>query len=260
MGHHRFAAVARVQRGQSMTEFLVALLVLLPLFLAVTYAGRYADLLQTGTQASRYAAMQRAIEPSTARLSDAKLQDQTRVRFFTNTDLLHSGRLQSDDSAAIYSADEALPSNWRSLSGAPLLAKLDDVKLSFHGESMYGDTPLGKYGKATTGKGYTQPKSARLEVTLLNRMDQTSDAPPPLKLAAATATVGDRWNTAGIADTTKTVERIVPSGKLEPLNMLIDPFVYLFEGGGHDFQFGCTKVDVVPSHRIKGSQSLDSCR
>jgi hypothetical protein len=179
MGHHRFAAVARVQRGQSMTEFLVALLVLLPLFLAVTYAGRYADLLQTSTQASRYAAMQRAIEPSTARLSDAKLQDQTRVRFFTNTDLLHSGRLQSDDSAAIYSADEALPSNWRSLSGAPLLAKLDDVKLSFHGESMYGDTPLGKYGKATTGKGYTQPKSARLEVTLLNRMDQTSDAPPP---------------------------------------------------------------------------------
>ena len=41
---------------------------------------------------------------------------------------------------------------------------------------------------------------------------------------------------------------------------MIDPFVYLFEGGGHDFQFGCTKVDVVPSHRVKGSQSPDSCR
>ncbi|MCO5978573.1 hypothetical protein [Ideonella oryzae] len=260
MRQHLIATGARDQRGQSMTEFLAALLVLLPLFLAVTYAGRYTDLLQTSTQASRYAAMQRAIEPSTSRLSDAKLQDQTRVRFFTNTDTLHSGRLQSDDSASAYSADEALPSNWRALSGAPLLAKLDDVKLNFHGESMYGDTPLGKYGTATTGKSYTQPKSARLELTLLNRMDQTSDAPPPLKLAAATATVGDRWNTAGIADTTKTVERIVPSGKLEPLNVVLDPFVYLFEGGGHDFQFGCTKVDVVPSHRLKGSQTPDSCR
>ena len=44
------------QRGQSISEFLVSLIALVPVFLAITYLGRYADLHQRATQASRYAA------------------------------------------------------------------------------------------------------------------------------------------------------------------------------------------------------------
>ena len=41
------------QRGQSLAEFLVALTVLLPLFVAINYAGKYSDIQNTANQASR---------------------------------------------------------------------------------------------------------------------------------------------------------------------------------------------------------------
>ena len=91
-------ATPRLQRGQSTTEFLVALIALVPIFLAVVYAGRYSDAHQAAVQASRYVAFQRALQPSTTALPDSKLIDQARARFFARRDL-NNGLLRSDDSA-----------------------------------------------------------------------------------------------------------------------------------------------------------------
>jgi len=80
----RTGAAKATQAGQSATEFLIALLVMLPLFLAVAYAGRYGEIHQTATQASRYAAFQRVMQPDSKVLSDAKIEDQMRARYFTS--------------------------------------------------------------------------------------------------------------------------------------------------------------------------------
>ncbi len=53
--------MSRLSRGQAMTEFLVAMAVLVPIFFAISYLARYGDLQQRATQASRYAAFQRAM-------------------------------------------------------------------------------------------------------------------------------------------------------------------------------------------------------
>ena len=100
------------QHGQSTTEFVIALVVCVPLYLAVDYAGKYGDLQQTAVQASRYAAFQRVLEPRTGALSDAKIEDQTRARFFLDGQR-NDGKLNSDDTAGSITDDTDQPPLWR---------------------------------------------------------------------------------------------------------------------------------------------------
>lgn len=247
----------RHQRGQSLAEFLVALTVLLPLFVAINYAGKYSDIQNSANQASRYVAMQRAVEPSTARLSDATLRDQAKVRFFTDSKLINKGRLQSDDNSASVKKDKALPALWRDQKFGALLKDLDQVDIQFVGAPMSG-TVIEGAGKLI-GKTYTRPTVARVEVTLVNKMDLANNKPADIKLAAATAAVGNRWVTSGNAATIDTVQRTVPSSAVEFLNGIMTLATTVFEGSGHDFEFGCVKPDVVASHRLKDYATTEAC-
>jgi hypothetical protein len=122
-----------------MIEFLVALSVLLPLFLVVTFAGRYGDIHQSAVQASRYAAFQRVAQPDAAKLPDAKIEDQMRARFFVQGNYLHAnGRVQSDDTA-VGLRDKGLPSTWRDLSSNPLIKTPSSVTLKFQSVALNGD-------------------------------------------------------------------------------------------------------------------------
>ena len=245
------------QRGQSLAEFLVALTVLLPLFFAINYAGKYSDIQHAANQAGRYVAMQRAVEPSAARLSDATLRDQAKVRFFTDSKLINKGRLQSDDNSASVKKDKALPALWRDQKFGALLKDLNQVDIQFVGAPMSG-TAIGTAGKVI-GKTYTTPTVARVEVTLVNKMDLATAKPADLKLAAATAAVGNRWTTSGNTATIDTVERTVPSSAVDFLNAILTLATTSFEGTGHDFELGCIKPDVVASHRLKDYSTTEAC-
>ncbi|MFZ2987570.1 TadE family protein [Ideonella sp.] len=248
------------QAGQSMTEFIAALAVLLPLFLAVTYAGRYSDLQQTAVQASRYAAMQRAIEPNTGRLSDAVLTDQTRTRFLVHGTALNQGRLQSDDALSKVPANAGEIALWQDVSGKRLLDKRTDMTLGFANAGLAGSSTIGQVAKLSTGKNYGGSSSAQVELKLLNRMNLFDQTPAPLYIGAATAAVGDRWNTQGNSATVKVVERTLVTSALEFLNPLLDFGTDFFEGGGHSFELGCVKPDEVPGLRLKGAASVGGCQ
>src|SRR5262245_24100839 len=69
------------QRGQAMSEFIAAMALFIPLVFGVIYIGKYADIKHQAIQASRYAAMQRALDPRRNR-SDAAIQNETVARFF----------------------------------------------------------------------------------------------------------------------------------------------------------------------------------
>ena len=51
------------QRGQAMTEFVAAMAMFIPLILGVIYVFKYGDIKHQAIQASRYAAMERALDP-----------------------------------------------------------------------------------------------------------------------------------------------------------------------------------------------------
>lgn len=247
------------QAGQSMTEFVVALVVLVPLFLAIGYAGKYGDLQSSANQASRYAAFQRAIEPEESRLAGTKIEDQMRRRFFVDGDY-KGGKLRSDDSAAALKKDEALPALWRDNSFGALLTKLDDVKLTWAEGSMRKPPGLDTDAKLTTYENTSRGAHvANVEISLINKMDQVKEKPELLRIAAATAAVGDRWASSGNSHTDRTAKKLLVADEVALIGEALNPFLWVFEGDGHDIELGCVKSDAVPKDRLEGSWSDQGC-
>ena len=254
-------AMRPAQAGQSMVEFLVALAVLLPLFLAVTYAGRYGDIQQATVQASRYAAFQRVMQPNAAQLADSKIEDQMRARFFVRGDYLHSnGRVQSDDSA-VGLADKGLSSTWRDLSFNPLLTAPDSAKLSYQSAALNAGAVAKLMGVMTksAGKSYGGATVAQVEVGLVNKMDLSVPSPAALSIAAATAAVGDNLSSSGSKATRDAAATIVPTAKIPgALTGFFEKAMLLFEPAGPII--GCIKPDVVPTGRLEGYAPAGDCQ
>jgi hypothetical protein len=250
----------RAQAGQSMTEFIVAMLVLLPLFLAVTYAARFGDIQMRATQASRYAAFERAMQPDTGLLTDARIGDQMRARFFARGDALHGGAIQSDDSAAAL-ADGSNDGLWRDLKGKALLANTNDVSLKFADVAL--DTGAIKTGMSiiekSAGKSWNPGKVARVDVKLANKLDLGPEAEAFFSIGAATAAAGDGLGSSGSKATRDAAAIIVPTSYIPGfIDGVIDFAMMLFEPSGPEF--GCIKPDVVPTDRLSGVQPWAACK
>lgn len=248
----------RIQRGQSMAEFLVAMAVLLPLFLGLSYAARYGDLQQRATQASRYAAFQRVMQPSASSLPDDKIQDQMRARFFLAPMALNGGKLQDDDSAKSISDDTHQPMLWRDLGGQALLSKPDQVALSW-GSSKLGTLsgPLNSF-TGYMGKPWTGANHAQVEVSLVNKMDLTGGAPTALKIGATTAAAGNGFGSGGSKPTRDVTAKLVPTASLPSgLTSAVEWVFKLFEP--HGPEIGCIKPDVVATHRLDGAPNNKAC-
>ncbi|MEK8046592.1 TadE family protein [Ideonella margarita] len=257
----RTGAARATQAGQSATEFLIALLVMLPLFLAVAYAGRYGEIHQTATQASRYAAFQRVMQPDSKVLSDAKIEDQMRARYFTSWKQLQAdGHLQTDDTATKLADGEGQPWMWQSVSGEALLQKHTDAKLTWASGSLGSGTVAKSLGfmTKTAGKSYGGTHTAQVEVSLLNRYDQSTDTPGLLTIAAATAAVGDGLGSSGSKATRDAASTLVPTSKIpKALSGLLAAAIGLFEP--HGPQLGCIKPDVVYNGRLDGAADNGKC-
>ena len=246
------------QGGQSIAEFLVAMAVLLPLFLGIAYVGRYGDLHQTATQASRYAAMQRAMNPG---VSEDVVRDQMRARFFLDGDRLHGGKLQSDDSVRTVHDAQGQNGLWRSLNGQALLAKPEDVSLTF------GDAAMGSKGALAaaktmaklSGKAYTGGQAARVEVSLVNMLPLPEAARTErFALAATTAAGGGALGSSGSKATRDAAAVMVPTSYLPGmLTGFIEKAIGLFEDEGP--QLGCIKPDVIYASRLEGAGSAGTC-
>lgn len=255
----RVPARGAAQRGQSMTEFLVALAALLPLFLVVSYAGRYGDLLQASVQASRYAAFQRALQPDAGRLTDDKLRDQMRARFFVRGNYSHDGHLQSDDTA-VGLGDKGTPALWRDLGGKALLASPDSATLSFAGAALNSGVAGAslKTMAKSANKTYGDARVAQVEVGLVNKLD-LSDAPKPLiTLGAATAVAGDGLGSGGSKPTRDSAAAGVFSTYIPGvIETALDMVIWLLEPNQPDL--GCIKPDAVPHGRLDPFSGVEGC-
>jgi hypothetical protein len=251
----------RTQSGQAMTEFIVAMLVLLPLFLAVTYAGRFGDIQMRATQASRYAAFERAMQPDAGKLSDDHLADQMRARFFARGDALHGGAIQSDDSVTALN-DSSTDAMWRDIKGDKLLGDpKKDVTLVFKDVAL--DTSAIKIGmdfvEKSAGKSWTPGKVAQVDVKLANKLDLGPSAEKFFTIGAATAAAGNGLGSSGSKATRDAAAIIVPTTYIPGIvDSVLDFAIDLFEDNSP--QFGCIKPDVVPADRLNGVQPWADCK
>jgi hypothetical protein len=252
---------AEPQRGQSMSEFLVALVALIPLFLAVSYAGRYSDIHFTTVQASRYAAMERIMQPDTTRLPDARLQDEVRARFFVHGSR-NQGLLRSNDTASRLDGQATTPL-WRDMAGNSLLPRLDSARLVTSATVPAVGGPMGGALNTmafTAGKSYGGATSAHLELGgLVNRMDQRTANPPDLSIGATTSAMGDSLGSSGSAMTRDAAARLVPTRRVPAaVNRVVDTAFSLFERTAPIF--GCIKPDVVPVGRLDRAVPSHACQ
>lgn len=246
------------QRGQSMAEFLVALAALLPLFLGISYLGRYGDLNQTATQASRYAAMQKAMHPG---VSEDLIQDQMRARFFLHGSHLHGGKLRSDDSVKSIQGARGQTSLWLDLSGRALLEKPDDVSLVFSDVAMGSQGPLAqaKAMAGAVGKSYPPGTIARVEVALANRLPlPEATRAERFTLAAATAAGGNALGSSGSKATRDAAAVMVPLTRMPGIvSDFVGKAVSLFEPEGP--VLGCIKPDPIYASRLEGAGTAGPC-
>ncbi|MFT5532428.1 MAG: hypothetical protein ACI8WM_003168 [Burkholderiaceae bacterium] len=124
-----FWTSSQSQRGQSVVEFLVLSVALVPLFLLFPMIGKYQDIRHATQMASRYAAFDATtrndIQSVDGWKPEAQLADEIRRRFFSNSD----APIKTYDVAGDFDANRNLA--WRDPYNHPLIARFSDVGLSF---------------------------------------------------------------------------------------------------------------------------------
>lgn len=122
------AMSARMQHGQSLTEFLVVSLAIIPLFLLVPYIGKYQDISHATQMASRYVAFDAMTRNDSAAgwKPEAQLAEEVRRRFFSNSD----APIKTGDVAGNFDAHRNL--FWVDPNNNPLIENFqNDVQVSY---------------------------------------------------------------------------------------------------------------------------------
>ena len=144
----RRACRHRTQRGQALTEFLVAAVALVPLFLLMPLIAKYQDIAHATQLASRYVAFDafaRNDSVGTAK-PESQLADEIRRRFFGNAE----APIKTDDVAGNFLAHQNL--FWRGPSNAALIRDFGtDVRISFGA----GNSPAHDAGFEPASDGMT---------------------------------------------------------------------------------------------------------
>jgi hypothetical protein len=239
------------QCGQAMTEFVAAMALFLPLILGVIYAFKYGDVKHQAIQASRYAAMERALDPR-AHESDTVIRDETVSRFFRDG-AQHNIALNEQPTGT--TAGDENP-NWDQLNGNPMLGpNYGGITVTLTSKNvdsaLLAPVNFATHGFNRLNGGYgTQ---ADVEVPLANVAHFAPLANLNLTIGASTVIAGDPWNGGGAADvaghfTPLSVPGRALSALTSVMNLLsnipgIDPFEML--AGTPPPQFGCIKPDVV---------------
>ncbi|MBS0417477.1 MAG: hypothetical protein JSR66_07170 [Proteobacteria bacterium] len=247
------------QRGQAMSELITAMAFFVPLVLAVIYVGKYVDIKHQAIQASRYAAMERAMDPKDHE-DDTTIGNETVARFFRDGGKHNIGfRDKADEATA-----GDLNANWMqpAAGGAPMIAKYSDITVKLSKTDVTGATLAGleapagvQFSGLDTGEFGVQ---ANVEVPIANVADHGPLTALMqglnLKVAATTVMAGDPWNAANTQDVANHFTPLsVPARALSSLSDVLDPLFKLLTDQGAP-RFGCVKADVVPPAAAHGAQ------
>jgi hypothetical protein len=258
---------ARHQRGQALTEFLVAAVAVIPLFLLIPVIAKYQGISSATQMASRYVAfdaMTRNDSVSTWKPED-QLASEVSRRFFSNPD----APIKTGDVAGNFKANQNL--FWRGPRDEPLIKDLNsDVKVSFGpGNSATHD---GGFTTASDGKPFVLASQLDLRargIYTANVSVRLANLPAGLKfyepfdkidmsIARGTSVAIDAWTAQGPAQIESRIAAnpaIFPAGQLAAISPIVDAAVSLIDlpGGISGPKLGQLEFwrDVVPQDRLR---------
>jgi hypothetical protein len=260
----------RRQRGQASTEFIAAMALFVPLFFGIVYVGKFADMKHQAIQASRYAAFERALDPSSTQESAAVLQEETRARFFTDG-ARNQGKIGFEDSTQNLASNGTTNPFWNEVNGTPLLQSYDDpttgitVDVASNSMDVGAFAPINEGNQVffsnlnTNGKIQADVKVPIANIAhlpaILNNLN--------LVVAARTVVAGDAWNGNGPQDVANHQTIVSDPGRnnpvLQTLQATLAPLAEVFADSQP--KFGCDRPDVVPDRTAPGAsyQPDDQC-
>lgn len=235
------------QTGQSLTEFAVALVVLVPLLLIVPLLGKYSDMNQAALAASRYAAWEKTVD---AGKSDAKLADEVRLRYFGDT----KKAIKSAD--VPQEADADRNAFWVTHTGSRLLDAFQDVAVKT------------SHSKPSSVAGLLSQAGSWFELSSDNlyRADigvKVADVPNleplnniKLNISRHNVILADAWDAGSPANEKARVKHpsavptdVLDQGIVGAVTTLLNSVGSLFEPALAELEFGYVKPDVVPGDR-----------
>lgn len=232
------------QRGQATSEFVAAMALFIPLVLGIIYIGKFSDIKHQAIQASRYAALERALDPRRSE-NDTTVENETVARFFRDGGTHNIGL---DDQAQGATAGDENP-NWSQITGDPLIAQYSDISVKF-GQKGSLSTPADAVAGRFKGLGAGSGIEADVEVPVVNVMHFAPLSNLNLKIGATTVMAGDPWNGDGAADVAGHQSQLSVPAKQPEFQVLKDlvlaPFVAAFIDTPPP-QFGCVKPEIVPN-------------
>jgi hypothetical protein len=243
--------------------------VFVPLFFGIIYVGKIVDIKHQAIQASRYAALERALDPLPPPARIAAEEEATRARFFT--DGAHNGgRLTNNDTTSGLQTDGTVNPLWYEINGTPLLQSYSDpstgVRVTVTANSMDigAFTPINEASRGFDHLNRDGQMQADIEVSVAN----IAHLPAPLnalnlKVAARTVMAGDTWSGGGSQDVASEQTWKTDVGKnpaLQVVGLALTPLAAVFSDTGAP-QFGCVRPDVVPGQTAPGAnyQPNDPC-
>lgn len=233
--------------GQSTVEFIVACLVMIPLFFGIYYFARYSDIKSSAIQASRYAAFERAWDPTSNIKSDNVLREEVRARFFTKTE-----KISYQDSTAGSATPVPL---WGDVNGTKLIANYTDISTNV---GSVGNLPAGAVGAVIDGLNnvyFKIPNSgiikSQIDVPLVNIAHFEPLKSINITLPAATAIGSGSWNAGGAKGADSVCDRAltaVPS-RFFDAGSIVSFAMGLFEES--ELKFGIMLPDYVPPGSVR---------
>jgi hypothetical protein len=266
-------ALPVLQHGQSLVEFLIIALVLLPFLLLLPMIAKYQDIAHATEMAGRYVAFDAAVrnDASGGWKPNDQLAGEARRRFFSNPD----APVKTNDVAGDFKAHQNL--FWRDpLDNALIRSFDDDIGISF-GETPSPDRNAGfraaSDGTPFLGHGLLDlnPRGifrSNVHVTLANLPDSLSGPTHSydglkainLTIARHTDLVIDAWTAADAGGAASHIGNVAinPGVALGSLRTAVDLGVGVMESPGGLCTQGCgPKIgqldywrDVVPADRI----------
>lgn len=274
--------IGRRQHGQAMSEFLTsALLVLVPLFIAITALGKLLDVQRTADMAARYAAWERTVwypesdgefktinEPNTKTATE--ISREVGVRVFNDRSKATSIIRATDRNATTFA--NGVDPLWRDHGGMAFLdtyAQLNSETTKAQPTKDVAGTVLDKI-KAVSMSGvadFVPPLPADTlavaDVTL-NDIGKKSESyqrlwsgPPAwngLQFTATGAILSNTWSANGRDSTKKMVEKMVPTAQPGPSKFVKAARLGLapWDPVQPDrIEVGKIAVDVLPKDRLK---------
>lgn len=255
------------QRGQAMSEFVVAMIAFLPLVLGVIYIGKYSDIKHQAVQASRYAAFERALDPH-GHEGGSTVPDETVARFFRDGGQ-HAIGFQDKATGSTGTDENPV---WAQVNGDPMIGQYSpDISVQFSSKSVRDTTtsallfPMDLATKTMSGlndDGSAVEADVSVKVADIAHFAPLSNI--NLSIGATTVIAGDPWNAGGAQD----VANHFPSSPFPPpavpqrvlgwlqnlplAGSLLNLITKLFVDTGLP-ELGCVKPDVVPDSVAPGA-------